>query len=138
MRKDSHFNSVLSKVLASIKASAVVLNFALIALIFYPNTVFAHAELVKSEPASRATLTTSPEQIKLWFNEEIEVDYASLSLTDKSGKVLTDAKPMGLPDDAKSIYLELPELEKGRYTVNYRVLSVDGHVMESEYKFTVK
>lgn len=138
MRKDSHFNSVLSKVLASIKASAVVLNFALIVLIFYPNTVFAHAELIKSEPASRATLTTSPEQIKLWFNEEIEVDYASLSLTDKSGKVLTDAKPMGLPDDAKSIYLELPELEKGRYTVNYRVLSVDGHVMESEYKFTVK
>jgi hypothetical protein len=31
-----------------------------------------------------------------------------------------------------------PNLAPGRYTVRYRVLSVDGHVVESSFTFTVK
>ena len=31
-----------------------------------------------------------------------------------------------------------PNLDPGRYTVRFRVLSVDGHVVESSYTFTVK
>jgi len=100
--------------------------------------VFAHAALTKAEPARRAVLSTSPKQVRLWFNEEIEADYASLSLHDANGKALTEKKPLVHPDDAKSIYLELPELIGGQYTVKFRVLSVDGHVVDSEYKFTVK
>jgi methionine-rich copper-binding protein CopC len=32
----------------------------------------------------------------------------------------------------------LPPLKPGRYTVSFRVLSVDGHVVESRLSFTVK
>jgi hypothetical protein len=34
--------------------------------------------------------------------------------------------------------VSLPPLVPGRYTVNFRVLSVDGHVVESKLTFTVK
>jgi methionine-rich copper-binding protein CopC len=138
MKRNSYFKCTLLKIMTAIRTSVVILSFGLVALILYPDTVFAHAELIKSEPANRATLSTSTEQVKLWFNEEIEVDYASLSLVDKNGNILIKGKPMAHPDDLKSIYVELPELEKGRYTVKYRVLSVDGHVLESDYKFTIK
>ena len=41
-------------------------------------------------------------------------------------------------DDPKAIVLPLPELSPGKYTVKFRVLSVDGHVVDSSYDFTVK
>jgi len=34
--------------------------------------------------------------------------------------------------------VSLPPLAPGRYTVRFRVLSVDGHVVESRFTFTVK
>jgi methionine-rich copper-binding protein CopC len=32
----------------------------------------------------------------------------------------------------------LPPISPGTYTVRYRVLSVDGHVVEAAFSFTVK
>lgn len=102
--------------------------------------VLAHAMLVKSEPARRAQLTQPPAQVRLWFNEEIEKDYASLAIShaDKADKAVTEVKPQVAADDPKSILLPLPPLSPGKYTVKFRVLSVDGHVVDSSYDFTVK
>ena len=101
-------------------------------------SVFAHAMLVKAEPARRAALTRAPAQVRLWFNEEIEKDYASLAVQDAAKASVTETKPHVAADDPKSIVLPLPELEPGKYTVKFRVLSVDGHVVDSSYDFTVK
>ncbi|MBC6963351.1 MAG: copper resistance protein CopC [Nitrosomonas sp.] len=121
-----------------VKLRGVVMAFISMVLLSNSNVVLAHAALTKAEPARRAVLVESPKQVRLWFNEEIEADYASLVLLDASGKALTDQKPLVHPDDAKSIYLELPSLVGGQYTIKFRVLSVDGHVVDSEYKFTIK
>lgn len=100
--------------------------------------VLAHAMLVKAEPARRAALTKAPSQVRLWFNEEIEKDYASLAVQDAAKAAVTETRPHVAADDPKSIVLTLPELEPGKYTVKFRVLSVDGHVVDSSYDFTVK
>ena len=101
-------------------------------------SALAHSMLVKAEPPRRAVLTKSPTQVRLWFNEKIEGDYASLVVLDAQKQPLTDAKPTLAPDDQKSIVLPLPELTPGKYSVKFRVLSVDGHVVESTFDFTVK
>jgi methionine-rich copper-binding protein CopC len=41
-------------------------------------------------------------------------------------------------EDARRLSLSLPPLQPGRYSVKFRVLSVDGHVVESSLTFTVK
>lgn len=138
MIRNNYFKFTALKLASTVKISTVALGFGLVTLVSHPNIVLAHADLIKAEPARRAVLTTSPKQIRLWFNEEIEVDYASLSVLNANNETLTDEKPMAYPDDPKSVYLDLPELSEGRYTVKYRVLSVDGHVLDSEYKFTIK
>jgi len=94
--------------------------------------------LVKAEPARRAVLTKSPSQVRLWFNEKIEGDYASLVVLDDKKHSITDIKPTLASDDPKSIILPLPELVPGKYSIKFRVLSVDGHVVESSFDFTVK
>lgn len=98
----------------------------------------AHAMLVKAEPPRRAALTTPPPQVRLWFNEEVEKDYASLAILGADKTPITEVKPHIAADDPKAIVLPLPELAAGKYTVKFRVLSVDGHVVDSSYDFTVK
>lgn len=98
----------------------------------------AHSMLVKAEPPRRAVLVHAPTQVQLWFNEEIEGDYASLVVLDAEKHPVTEVKPTLAPDDRKSIVLPLPELTPGKYSVKFRVLSVDGHVVESYFDFSVK
>lgn len=101
-------------------------------------SALAHSMLVKAEPPRRAVLTKPPTHVRLWFNEKIEGDYASLAVLDAKKQPVTDLKPTLAPDDQKSIVLPLPELAPGKYSVKFRVLSVDGHVVESVFDFTVK
>jgi len=98
----------------------------------------AHASLVKSDPPRRASLSVPPKQIQLWFNEKIEASYASVTVLDAKKNPITDKNPEVVADDPKSVVLSLPQIETGSYTVKYRVMSVDGHVIESSFDFNVK
>jgi copper resistance protein C len=100
--------------------------------------VLAHAALVKTEPPRRAIIAKAPDQVQLWFNEEIESAYASLVVLDIGKNPVTDAKPQLASNDLKSIVLPLPELVPGKYSVKFRVLSLDGHVIQSSFDFTIK
>lgn len=107
-------------------------------LLVQPKSAMAHATLVKSDPPRRASLSEAPKQVQLWFNEEIEGNYASVTLLDADKNSVTDAEPEPVTDDLKSIVLDIPEIGPGSYTVEYRVLSVDGHVVESSFGFRIK
>jgi methionine-rich copper-binding protein CopC len=108
------------------------------AICMYTAPAWAHSMLVKAEPPRRAVLAKAPAQVRLWFNEEIEGDYASLVVLNAEKHPVTESHPQLAPDDRKSIVLPLPELVPGKYSVKFRVLSVDGHVVESTFDFTVK
>jgi len=98
----------------------------------------AHAALVKTEPPRRALLAKAPAEVRLWFNEDIESAYASLVVLDTGKHPVTEVTPHLAQDDQKSLVLPLPELTPGKYSVKFRVLSLDGHVIQSSFDFTVK
>jgi len=117
----------------------VILSIAIVISMWaHTAPVQAHAQLVKAEPARRAALDKAPTQVRLWFNEEIEGAYTSLSVLGANKKPVTDAKPKVVPDDPKSVVLPLPDLKPGKYTVKFRVLSVDGHIVDESFNFKVK
>ncbi len=120
------------------RTSVFVALMCLLSMLFQANSVFAHAALVKSDPPRRAALAISPKHIQLWFNEKIEGAYASITVKDSQQNIVTTNNPETVADDPKSIVLSLPQLEPGRYMVHYRVMSVDGHVIESNFDFNVK
>jgi copper resistance protein C len=101
-------------------------------------SAWAHAALVKTEPPRRAILAKAPTHVQLWFNEEIESAYASLVVLDIGKNPVTGVKPQLASNDLKSIVLPLPELAPGKYSVKFRVLSLDGHVIQSSFDFTVR
>ena len=120
------------------RVTTFAMSLAMLSMLFQVNSVLAHATLVKSDPPRRASLSSSPKQIQLWFNEKIEGSYASVTVLDSNKKSITENNPEVVLDDPKSVVLNIPQMEPGRYTVQYRVMSVDGHVIASSYDFSIK
>jgi len=102
------------------------------------NDASAHALLVKSEPARRAVLTKPPSQVRLWFNEKLEPAFCAITVTAEDGKQVTEHTARVSAQDGRLLELALPALSPGGYTVQYQVLSVDGHAVKASYRFTVQ
>ena len=64
-------------------------------------TALAHAALVKSEPARRATLSKPPPQVRLWFNERLEPEYATISVIKEGAGPVTTQTARVDKDDPK-------------------------------------
>ena len=110
----------------------------LAAVTLWPASALGHAVLVKSVPAQRATLAEPPPRVELWFNERLEPAYSRASVTNEAGAQVDLRDGAVSTEDPRRLALSLPTLAPGRYTVSFRVLSVDGHVVESKLTFTVK
>jgi methionine-rich copper-binding protein CopC len=114
------------------------LAIAALGLVLLATPAWPHASLVRSSPARRATLTTAPDRVQLWFNEAIEPKFSRVSVWDATGQRvdLDDARVE--PADPKRLTVGLKPLDRGAFHVRFRVLSVDGHVVESEFPFTLR
>ena len=110
----------------------------LVAVTVVASVAGAHAKLVRSVPADRSSVADAPSRLRLWFNEPIEPAYAKVSVWG-AGNRQVDAGDQAIdPADPTTVSVGIPNLAPGAYTVRYRVLSVDGHVVEGTLTFTVK
>ena len=116
------------RVLAALAATVLTL---------VPALAPAHSLLLRSQPAQRATVTRPPERVQMWFSERLEPAYASASVWNEAGKQVDGGDAKVDASDPSLLSVSTLNLGPGRYTVRYRVLSVDGHVVESSYTFTV-
>ena len=112
---------------------------ALLAIALTPCAAGAHAVLVKSSPARRAVLTLPPARVELTFNERLEPAYSKVSVWAEGKTQVDDGKIVVAPDDPRRLSVGLPpSLARGTYTVKFRVLSVDGHLVEGTYPFEIR
>ena len=103
-----------------------------------PGAARAHSQLVRSQPGRGAAVARAPERVRLWFSERLEPAYATLSVWSEGGAQVDAGDAAVDAADAAVLSVAVPNLVPGRYTVRYRVLSVDGHIVESSFAFTVK
>jgi methionine-rich copper-binding protein CopC len=96
--------------------------------------VHAHSLLIASVPASGAVVVTAP-TVALRFNNRVEKKLSRIRLVPAQG----DPRTLELRSDGAVDTLEapLPALAPGRYRVEWRVLSTDGHVVNGAFPFTV-
>jgi methionine-rich copper-binding protein CopC len=103
-----------------------------------PAPGFAHSLLVRSQPGRGATVARAPERVRLWFSERLEPAYATLSVWSEAGARVDAGDAAVDAADTAVLSVGTPNLPPGRYTVRYRVLSVDAHIVASSFAFTVK
>ena len=97
----------------------------------------AHAFLDRAEPRVGGKVHTPPAQITLWFTERLEPAYSSVKVVDSAGRQVDKADGGVDEADRRILRASLTTLVPGKYRVIWRVLSVDTHVSEGDFTFTV-
>jgi methionine-rich copper-binding protein CopC len=96
----------------------------------------AHSFLIEANPSSKDHVTAVPKLVKLRFGGAVDPKYSKLTIENAEGKVFAEGS-VGVPDKPRELGVESPELSPGKYTVRFRVLSIDGHIVEGNYEFFV-
>jgi copper resistance protein C len=92
----------------------------------------AHAHLQSATPADHSRITALPSSLMLSFSEPARL--TALWIEQEGG---AKQKVTELPaDPARQVSVPLPRLAPGSYTVSFRALSADGHVVPGETHFT--
>ena len=101
-------------------------------------SVRAHAELLKSSPASGAALTHAPSVIRAWFDDELALKTSVMRLYDAQGKLVASG---GVdPKDAshKVMQIVAPHLSSGGYVVRWHAVTADDNaVTQGSFKFSI-
>jgi copper resistance protein C len=122
----------------AIRWSALIatLAIALATLLVAPPAVFAHAILVESTPAPKATVSGPDVDIRLRFNSRVDGERSHLTVVFPDAKEQTlTLLPQGKPDvlTAKAV-----GLAPGAYRLRWQVLAKDGHITRGEVPFQLK
>ena len=108
------------------------------ALAMLPSLSFAHAKMVRSSPEQDTVLTESPKQVDVWFDDKVGTEYKALAVIDSKGKRVDNKDLVQETFDSAHLYTTLPLLPPDTYTVRYRVVSIDTHIVTGKYQFTIK
>lgn len=95
----------------------------------------AHTALVSSDPAADATVANGPARVSATFNEDLQPTFAAMTVVGPDGNLWSTGEPEVRGRVAGVAVRTLGPA--GRYTVNYRVTSADGHVVAGSWSFTV-
>lgn len=110
---------------------------AALAALVLPSVALAHANIQGTTPGYRERVEAPPRAIVLKFDQRATALPGAIEVRAASGKLVpTPARTR--PGDARAVEAPLPRLSKGAYTVRWRVLSVDGHVISGVYTFGVR
>ena len=127
-------------------------NLLLAILLVLPIAANAHSPLASSSPKNDETLDVPPTEIFMEFKLPVKLTKVDLTKqSDKQGKSFLGGL-FGGDDDGESVPLgtsflmtidkrqviPLPSLQDGSYSLIWRAMGEDGHVVKGELTFNIK
>jgi copper transport protein len=97
----------------------------------------AHANLVETSPPQGGDVSKPPERVELRFNEPVDAEFDPVVVRAADGARVDTHDARVDPQDARVVLADLESVPRGTYTVEWRVTSIDGHVLEGRYDFAV-
>jgi methionine-rich copper-binding protein CopC len=104
------------------------------ALLLSTVAVTAHAFLDRAEPRVGSTVRAAPRELTLWFTQNLEPAFSTVTIADDSGQRVDAGKPS---ISGSVMRAPLRPIRPGTYRVKWRVLSVDTHTTEGSFTFKV-
>ena len=120
----------------TVRRDVFVLLALTVTAVFLPSgRAAAHTELDFTLPAGGTTVGEPLSEISIGFTEPVTLVGNGFEVLDPQGNVL---QPFAVTDDDMVFRLQLdPPLAGGAVGVRYEVTSLDGHVVEGSFTFTV-
>lgn len=118
---------------AMVAAGAIALMAAIA-----PASAMRHLRLVRSFPAKDTVLTSAPDAVRLWLSEPTQAPVSKVTVTAAAGDtVKLDALTRDAAADAPLVGKFTKPVGAGQYTVTWKAMSKDGHVVNGTFGFRV-
>jgi copper transport protein len=104
---------------------------ALLTALAPSSAAFAHASLVRAEPADGALVAEPPAALRLTFNEPVTL--LVMRLIGPDGTAMTPAASA----ENTTVTIKPPALRRGTHVLSWRVISADGHPVGGSLVFSV-
>lgn len=114
----------------------LLLGVVAVAALAWPAAALAHASILHQRPEFGSRLPTSPREIVLRFDEAVKVLPSWIRVYGADGRQYagrTRTRP-----DARFVEAPVLRVPRGGYTVRWRALSDDGHVVSGVFTFGVR
>ncbi|QLY31108.1 copper resistance CopC family protein [Nocardia huaxiensis] len=119
------------KLFAGVLTGLLVTGFALLGA----GTAGAHSAAIGSSPADGAQIDASPARVSVTFNEDLQPNFPSMTVTGPDGNLWSKGQPL---IEGATASIEVGELgPAGEYKIAYRVTSADGHPVSGTRSFTL-
>src|SRR5262245_36202871 len=111
---------------------------AVLSIIAATARVEAHAFMVRAEPRVGSKLDIAPTEVRIWFSESVEPASSSIKVFDGQGKQVDKKDTHADPSNHAVLDVSLTAgLKPGSYRVSWRVMSVDTHVTNGDFRFQI-
>lgn len=100
--------------------------------------ILAHAIVVRTSPPQDGEGQANIGKVDVWYDAGIRDSLAALAVVSESGERV-DKKDAAIDSaDPAHVSVSVATLTPGKYTVRYRALSADGHMVSGAWEFQVK
>ena len=96
-----------------------------------------HFRLVRSAPEADAEVAAL-EEVRLWFSEGAQAGATSIRVLDAAGAEVATADIVSSDDRTEHAVSLDQVMAPGAYSVAWRSMAADGHVVRGSYGFTVR
>jgi copper resistance protein C len=97
----------------------------------------AHAIIVRTSPPQGGTAPGNIGKVDVWYDAAIRDSLAALAVVSAEG-ARVDKRDAAIDSaDAAHVSVGVNPLTPGKYTVRYRALSADGHLVSGAWDFEV-
>ena len=119
------------------RISGAAITSTVLALTFIPGIASAHAILESSSPEASALLASSPKEVRLDFDEQVEATLGDVRVYDSEQREVSKSNTVRSSSDPSVVTADVPTLQNGVYVVVWRVVSADGHPVTGAFPFEI-
>jgi hypothetical protein len=102
-----------------------------------PAILLAHAIVVRTSPAQGGVAAENIGKVDVWYDAGIRDSLAALAVISASGQRVDKRDAAIDRSDPSHVSVSVNPLTPGKYTVRYRALSADGHMVSGAWDFEV-
>jgi copper resistance protein C len=99
---------------------------------------FAHAFLDHAVPGVGSTVSGPVREVRLYYTQGVVTAFSHVHVASAAGAVIPTGKLVNDPSDRQTVIVRLGRaLGPGTYSLSWQVTSVDTHVTQGTFTFTI-
>ncbi len=103
-----------------------------------PERAAAHAIVVRTSPERDGVGKADIGKVDVWYDAGIRDAFAALAVVNEAGERVDKRDAAIDSADPAHVSVSVSPLTPGKYTVRYRALSADGHLVSGAWEFEVR